>query len=106
MNARVLTNPFFRFRHNEHKAIAWAKVHATCKLDQLQNDALQIKHIETYIGKIGFFYVDYSFRHSHMGCGVYAPNVMTKLKKDNDLAYLIQISKVFYPKGFKDAWDN
>jgi hypothetical protein len=43
MNARVLTNPFFRFWHNEHKAIAWAKVHATCKLDQLQNDALQIK---------------------------------------------------------------
>jgi len=43
MNAWVLTNPFFRFWHNEHKAIVWAKAHATCKLDQLQNDALQIK---------------------------------------------------------------
>jgi hypothetical protein len=41
-----------------------------------------------------------------MGCGVYAPNVMTKLKKDNDLASLIQTNKVSYPTGFKDAWDN
>jgi hypothetical protein len=41
-----------------------------------------------------------------MGCGVHAPNVMTKLKKDNDLAYLIQASKVSYPKGCKDAWYN
>jgi len=39
-----------------------------------------------------------------MGCEVYAPNVMTKLQKDNDLAYLIEASKVSYPKGFKDAW--
>jgi len=62
--------------------------------------------IEAYIGKIGFFYVDCSFKHSHMGCGVHAPNGMTKLKKDNDLAYLIQTSKVFYPNGFKDAWNN
>jgi len=63
-------------------------------------------NIEAYIGKIGFFYVDCSFGHLHMGCGVYAPNVMMKLKKDNDLAYLIQACKVSYPKGFKDAWDN
>jgi hypothetical protein len=34
------------------------------------------------------------------------PNVMTKLKKDNDLAYLIWTSKVSYAKGFKNAWDN
>jgi hypothetical protein len=29
-------NFFYRFQHNEHKEIAWAKAHATCKWDQLQ----------------------------------------------------------------------
>ncbi len=40
------------------------------------------------------------------GVGSMHPNVMTKLKKDNDLAYLIWANKVSYAKGFKDAWDN
>jgi hypothetical protein len=38
-----------------------------------------------------------------MGCGVHPPHVMRKLKKDEDLAGLIRISKVFYAKGFKDV---
>jgi len=38
-----------------------------------------------------------------MGCGVHTPHVMSILEKDEDLAGLIRVSKVFYAKGFKDV---
>jgi len=77
-----LNNPFLRFWHNEHKAITWAKAHATCKWDQLQNDALQIKlTLKPTLVRLASFYVDYSFRHSCMGCGVHAPQCDDQAKK-------------------------
>ncbi len=43
-----------------------------------------------------------------MGCGIHPPppHVMTKLKKDENLANVIRTSKVFYAKGFKYAWES
>jgi hypothetical protein len=107
MNAWVLNNPFFRFRRNEHKAIAWAKVHATCKWDQLQNDALQIKlALKPTLVRLVFFMLIVLLGIHTWGVGFMPPNMMTKLKKNNNLAYLIWANKVSYAKGFKDAWDN
>jgi hypothetical protein len=31
---------------------------------------------------------------------------MTKLKRDENLAGLIWVNKVFYAKGFRDVWDG
>jgi hypothetical protein len=31
---------------------------------------------------------------------------MTKLERDENLASLIQASKIFYVKGLKNAWDS
>ncbi len=39
-------------------------------------------NIDAHIGKNGFFQVAHSIRHSNMGCGVYFPCVMTKIKQD------------------------
>ncbi len=36
----------------------------------------------------------------------YPPNVMTKLKRDENLAGLIWVSKIFHAKGFRDVWDS
>jgi len=35
-----------------------------------------------------------------------SPHVMTKLEKGEDLASLIQASKIFYVRGLKNAWDS
>jgi hypothetical protein len=31
---------------------------------------------------------------------------MTKLKRDENLAGLIWVSKIFHAKGFRDVWDS
>jgi len=36
----------------------------------------------------------------------YPPHVMTKLKRDENLADLIWASKASYVKGLRDVWDN
>jgi hypothetical protein len=36
----------------------------------------------------------------------YPPHVMTKLKRDENLASLICANKVSYAKGLKDLWDS
>jgi hypothetical protein len=36
----------------------------------------------------------------------YPPHVMTKLKKDENLASLIWVSKVSYAKGLRNVWDS
>jgi hypothetical protein len=36
----------------------------------------------------------------------YAPHVMTKIKRDENLVNLIWASKVSYAKGLKNVWDN
>jgi hypothetical protein len=59
-----------------------------------------------HIGKNCFFQVVHSIKHSNIGCGVYPPHVMTKLKKDENLVGLIWASKVSYAMGLKDVWDN
>jgi len=59
-----------------------------------------------YIGKSRFFQCADSIRHSSMGCVGYPPHVMTKLKKDENLASLIWANKVFYAKGLKDVWHS
>jgi hypothetical protein len=43
-----------------------------------------------------------------MGCGIHPPppHVMTKLKKGENLASVIQASKVSYAKGLKNAWES
>jgi hypothetical protein len=40
------------------------------------------------------------------GVGSILPNVMTKLKKDENLAGLIWASKVFYAMSLRDVWDS
>jgi len=39
-----------------------------------------------------------------MVCGVNPPNVMVKVKKDEDLVRFIQGSRIAYGKGCKGAW--
>jgi hypothetical protein len=56
-----------------------------------------------HIGKSYFFQVAHSIKHSNMGCGVHLPHVMTKLKRDENLAGLICVSKVSYAKGLRDV---
>jgi len=34
------------------------------------------------------------------------PNVVAKLKKDNDLIDLIEANKIYYAKGLEDVWDS
>jgi hypothetical protein len=36
----------------------------------------------------------------------YLPHVMTKLKRDENLASLIWANKVSYTKGFRNVWDR
>jgi hypothetical protein len=36
----------------------------------------------------------------------YLPHVITKLKRDENLAGLIWVNIVSYAKGFKDVWDS
>ncbi len=38
--------------------------------------------------------------------GRYLPQVLTKLKKDENLANLIWAGKVSYAKALKDVWDS
>jgi hypothetical protein len=40
------------------------------------------------------------------GVGSIPPNVITKLKRDENLVGLIRASKVSYAKGLKNVWDN
>jgi hypothetical protein len=39
-------------------------------------------------------------------CVRYLPHVMTKLKRDENLAGLIWANIVSYAKGFRDVWDS
>jgi hypothetical protein len=41
-----------------------------------------------------------------MKCGVHPPHVMIKLKRDENFASLIWISKVSYVMGLDDVWDS
>ncbi len=59
-----------------------------------------------HICKSGFFQVPHSIKHSNMGCGVHPPYVMTKLKRDENLAGLIWTNKVSYAKGLKDVYNS
>jgi len=63
-------------------------------------------NIDVHIGKSYFFQVAHFIKHSNMRCGVHFPHVMTKLKRDENLANLIWINKVFYAMGLKDVWDS
>jgi len=61
-------------------------------------------NIETHIGKNCLFQVVHSIGHFGMGRAVYLPpNVITKLKRDENLVDLIQTSKVSYAKGLKNV---
>jgi hypothetical protein len=63
-------------------------------------------NIDAHIVKSRLFQVIHSIGHSNMGRGVHPPHVMTKLKRDENLADIIWISKVSYAKGLKDVWNN
>jgi hypothetical protein len=57
--------------------------------------------IKVYIGKNGSSKLLILLGIPTWGVGSTPPNVMTKLKKDNDFVDLIQASKVSYTKGLK-----
>jgi hypothetical protein len=46
-------------------------------------------NIDAHIGKSRFCQVVHFIKHSNMGCGVHFPHVMTKVKRDENLANLI-----------------
>jgi len=58
--------------------------------------------MDAHIGKSCFFQV---LHIPTWGVG-YPPNVMTKLKRDENLAISICANKVSYAKGLKDVWDS
>jgi len=100
MNAQVLNNQFSKFWCNKQKAIAWAKARVTHDWDQLQSDALQIKTTsKSTLVRLVSFELLALLGIPTWGVGSMPPNVVTKLKKDNDFVNLIRISKVFYAKG-------
>jgi hypothetical protein len=83
MNAQVLNNQFSKFWCNKQKAIAWTKARVAHDWDQLQNDALQIKPTsKSTLVKLASFWTVCSFGHSHMGCGVHAPQCGDQVKKE------------------------
>jgi hypothetical protein len=55
-------------------------------------------NVDSHIGKSHFFQVVHFIKHP--------PNVMAKLKKDDNFVGLIWVNKLFYAKGFKDVWDS
>jgi hypothetical protein len=62
--------------------------------------------INVQVGKSCLFQVAHFIKYSNMGCAVHPPHVMTKLKKDENLASLIWASKVFYAMSLRDVWDS
>ncbi len=87
-------------------AIAWTKTYATCEWDHLWNDGLWIKSmlLPTLVRVTSFKLLALL---SIRTWGVrYPPHVMTKLKRDENLASLIWASEIFHAKGFRDVWDS
>jgi len=65
---------------------------------------MHFKGVRTYIDYVRFFKLVHSPWCSCVGCGVNPPNVMVKVKKDEDLVKFIQGSRIAYGKGCKGAW--
>ncbi len=87
-------------------AIVRTKTHATCNWDHLWNDGLWIKPtlMPTFVKVAPFkLFIIFSIPTCGVGC---PPHVMTKFKRDENLAGLIWASKVSYAKGLNDVWDS
>jgi len=62
--------------------------------------------MDAQIGKNSSLQIAHYIKHSNMGCGAHSLHVMTKLKKDENLAGLIWASKVSYVMGLIIVWDS
>jgi hypothetical protein len=93
MNACVLSSPLAQFRHNEQKAIVRAKRHITLEWDRLQVDLHYTPEVlrPTFV-KLTSSHTLQLLGMITRGLGAIPFNVQAKLKCDENLALVIQVT--------------
>jgi hypothetical protein len=104
MNARVLNNLFTRFRRNEQKVIVRTKRHTFLEWDRLQ---VYLQYtLEMFKPALVGLTSNHIFQLLGMttwGVGAIPLNVQAKLKCNEDLALVIQATRIRYAKALRGA---
>jgi hypothetical protein len=105
MNARILSNPHTRQKHNEKKAFDRVKKKVELEWDELQAQAQQMEQVkrpllvhlasEILLGIIGIL---------AWGVGFIPQSAWACFEKDKNLVETIRASRVTYAKPLKLAW--
>jgi hypothetical protein len=102
---RVLNNPLAQFCHNEHKAIAKAKMLANLEWDRFQVILQDIfKVLKPTFVKLAFSHILYLLNMTTWGVGSIPLNVHAKVECDGDLVIVIWVIRIGYAKVLKSVW--